>query len=144
MKQEECPYEVVVWFSARDVDLLDTGPKAVRPKGLSASDFAKVYTKLVGYNIVSQRGSEAEGYLSKEMSQADDFVKLFIFDNFETTINPIELYRWIDTYIRPPNKVLITSRERSFTGDYAVQVSGMSEDECRKLIQSNRLLKNEF
>ena len=137
MKQDECPYNVVVWFSARDVDLLDTGPKDVRPKGRSASDFAKAYTQLVGHKDVSTHGPEAEEYLAKQMGQAEDFVKLFIFDNFETTTNPIELYRWIDTYVRSPNKVLITSRERSFTGDYAVQVSGMSEDECRTLIRSN-------
>ena len=80
---------------------------------------------------------KAEDHLAAQMSEADGFVELFVFDNFETTTNPIELYRWIDTYIRPPNKVLITSRERSFTGDYAVQVSGMSDDECRELIGSN-------
>ena len=32
-RQEECPYQVVLWFSARDVGLLPSGPKTVRPHG---------------------------------------------------------------------------------------------------------------
>ncbi len=66
---------------------------------------------------------------------------LFIFDNFETIGNPIEVYTWVDTFIRPPNKILITTRHREFKGDYPVQVTGMKEDEINKLIEvtANRL-----
>jgi hypothetical protein len=42
---------------------------------------------------------------------------LFVFDNFETVRSPAELYIWIDTYVRPPDKVLITTRFRDFKGD---------------------------
>ena len=38
--------------------------------------------------------------------------------------------------MRPPNKVLITSRVRSFKGDYALQVSGMTDEECHQLISA--------
>ena len=136
MEQSDCPYNLVVWFSARDVDLLPSGPKAVQPKGLSANDFTAEYARLVGYENSRSTNTKCEDLLTSQMSEKDNFIELFVFDNFETTTSPTELYRWIDTYIRPPNKVLITSRERSFTGDYAVQVSGMSDDECRELIRS--------
>ena len=77
-------------------------------------------------------------HLVKEMGtqSESDFTKLFIFDNFETASDPFDLYRWLDTYICPPNKVVITSCERRFTGDYAVNVPGMTDDECRALIRS--------
>jgi hypothetical protein len=59
---------------------------------------------------------------------------LFVFDNFETVKSPIELYFWIDSYLRLPNKALITTRFREFKGDYPVELFGMSSDECRILI----------
>ncbi|MBK7906944.1 MAG: hypothetical protein IPJ78_10330 [Gemmatimonadetes bacterium] len=59
-----------------------------------------------------------------------------MFDNFETVSNPNELFRWIDTYIRPPNKVLITTRTRDFVGDYPIEVLGMTESEARELIRT--------
>ena len=135
MENEDLPYGLAIWFSARDVDLLQTGPKSVNPQGLTTRDFAEEYIRLMGSPV-----SEVDvvGHLADEMGTRDesDFTKLFIFDNFETASDPFELYRWLDSYIRPPNKVLITSRERRFTGDYAVSVHGMTDDECRALIHS--------
>ena len=135
MTQQDCPYEVATWFSARDVDLLPSGPKLVRTKGVSVRDFATEYIKLLGTDV-GGKGTEAANYLATQMGKDSDFPGLFVFDNFETTSNPLELYQWIDTYVRSPNKVLITSRERRFTGDYTVQVDGMNEDECLSLIAS--------
>lgn len=69
------------------------------------------------------------------MSEAGDEPTLFVFDNFETVRSPLELYRWIDTYIRSPNKVLITTRSRDFKGDYWLMVGGMTEDEFEELVR---------
>ena len=132
MKQDSCPYGVAIWFSARDVDLIPTGPKLVRTKGVSVKDFAKEYANLLG----EDSAPNAQDFLASQMGNNPEFKGLFVFDNFETTSNPLELFQWIDTYIRPPNKVLITSRERRFTGDYAVEVAGMNDDECHELINS--------
>lgn len=46
-------------------------------------------------------------HLVKEMGtqSESDFTKLFIFDNFETASDPFDLYRWLDTYIRPQIKL---------------------------------------
>ena len=59
---------------------------------------------------------------------------MFVFDNFETTQNPIEMFNWIDSFIRLPNKTLITTRLREFKGDYPLEVAGMKEPEARQLI----------
>ena len=46
----------------------------------------------------------------------------------------LEAFRWLDERVRGPNKVLITSRENHFTGDYGVSVPGMTDDEAEELI----------
>lgn len=136
MESEDCPYEVVVWFSARDVDLLQQGPRIVQPHGVSVDDFAREYVRLVQPNSQHPKGFKAVQFLASEISGESIGPTLYIFDNFETTSNPNEIYTWLDSFIRPPNKILLTSRQRQFTGDYAVQVGGMTEDECEKLVDS--------
>ncbi len=143
MERDSCPYDVAIWFSARDVDLLTDGPKLVRTKGVTIRDFAAEYIKLTEPSMVESgdKKTRVEDYLATQMGVDSEHTGLFVFDNFETTSSPLELYQWIDTYVRPPNKVLITSRERRFTGDYAVQVNGMNRDECYSLIDSVAALR---
>ncbi len=59
---------------------------------------------------------------------------LFVFDNFETMRNPVDVFNWLDSNIRLPNKILITSRFREFKADYPIAVSGMEGPEARALI----------
>ena len=134
IRSKNCPYDVVVWFSSRDVDLLDHGPKAVRAQGVSISDFAKEYSKLLTPGEMYVRGFKPQDYLAKQLAGKTTGPTLFVFDNFETTTSPIEIFKWLDTYVRGPNKVLITSRDRRFTGDYVVPVQGMTYSEAKTLI----------
>jgi hypothetical protein len=41
-------YDVILWFSARDIDLTISGPKVVQPRVLADSDIAQEYMTLVG------------------------------------------------------------------------------------------------
>jgi hypothetical protein len=41
-------YDIVLWFSARDIDLLISGPKVVQPQVLSERDIAEEFNKLLG------------------------------------------------------------------------------------------------
>ena len=131
---DSCPYTVVVWFSARDVDLLPSGPKAVRPGGLSIDDFATEYASLLEPSEMKSKGFSREEYLGKQLAGETIGPTLFVFDNFETTTSQVEVFKWLDTYVRRPNKVLITSRSRGFTGDYEVQVPAMVQSEAEELI----------
>jgi hypothetical protein len=66
---------------------------------------------------------------------------LFVFDNFETVRSPVDLFQWIDTNIRLPNKAVITSRFREFKADYPIEVFGMEQGEAEALVaQTARLL----
>ena len=48
-------------------------------------------------------------YMEEQLSQSEVGPILFVLDNFETVNDPVEIYNWLDTYIRNPNKLLITS-----------------------------------
>ena len=128
---------LVIWFSSRDIDLLDHGPKQVTPDVLTLDDVAKAYKQVMG---TSSKESPIN-LLASALSSPGNDPTLFVFDNFETVRAPDELFGFIDDRIRPPNKVLITTRKRSFKGDYPIEVSGMEWAECISLIddQARRL-----
>lgn len=135
-------YDVVVWFSARDVDLASTGPKAVRPSIVSREDIAEYYAGLAYTGSTRPKGATARIEFERQLQKCDLGRALFVFDNFETTDNPIELFGWLDTFIRLPNKILITTRLREFKGDYPVTVSGMTDAEAAALIAQSSLHLN--
>jgi len=132
---EEGKFEAIIWFSARDIDLLSSGPKNVAPHVLTESDMAKEFVRLLEPSDADTKEFKEIEYLSSSLTKSPlDGPTLFVFDNFETVRNPVELFTWLDTYIRLPNKVLITTRINEFKADYPVNVSGMSEQECVELI----------
>jgi len=127
-------FELIIWFSARDIDLLIDGPKQVQTKVINIEDIAKEYCILLDNNLKTK---DAVQFFSDEMTKNSFGTALYVFDNFETVTNPIEVFEWINTYIRNPNKVLITSRiSRNFKADYPIEIQGMNDEECRELIKT--------
>ena len=128
-------YEVIVWFSARDIDLTDTGPKIVQPKILTKRQICDEYVQLIG-ELVELPTELSTETVARHMRQCPHGgPTLFVFDNFETVIDPEDVYKWLDTNIRLPNKILITSRfSRTFQADMRIAVPGMENDEARALI----------
>lgn len=138
-------FETMVWFSARDVDLTIAGPKVVRPSFLTEKEIAEQYLGLVKilYND-NQKIKSAVDFMAARLR--DDLLgpTLFVFDNFETARNPVDLFQWLDTHVRLPNKVVITSRFREFKADFPVEVQGMEREEVEELIdRTSRRLKIE-
>ncbi len=132
---DEERYEPIVWLSARDIELLPDGPKPVKPAVSTIDNMARLYCGLVlPEGDVGKKEFDTRKYFEKQLLDCELGKCLFVLDNFETVQNPVETYKWIDTYIRHPNKVLITTRLRNFKGDYPVEVSGMSELEAKELI----------
>ena len=133
-------YTAIIWLSARDIDLQLTGPKPVRPLVYSPKDMGKLYASLVlPQETLNSKSFNAQAFFEQQLQKNDIGPCLYIFDNFETTQNPIELYSWIDTYIRLPNKVLITTRLRDFKGDYPIEVRGMEDSEARTLVKQTAI-----
>ena len=130
-------FQAILWFSARDIDLLASGPKPVKPNVLDEKDIATGFVKFMNPAEASAKGFKAIPYMEENLTKGAIGPILFVFDNFETVKNPAELFTWIDTYIRLPNKVLITTRFREFKADYHIDVTGMSDEESSELIRSS-------
>ena len=127
-------FEAITWFSARDIDLLASGPKPVAPRILSSDDIADQYAELVlSQSDLSNRNFDRKSHFQARLGDSTQEPWLFVFDNFETVQNPQEMFNWIDTYVRLPNKVLITTRLRTFKGDYPLEVQGMNHQEAKML-----------
>ena len=144
-------FNVIIWLSARDIDLLTSGPKQVKPHVIDEKGVADEFTLLMNPSESSARGFNSTDYLHENLNKGSAGSILFVFDNFETVRNPIELFTLIDTYIRNPNKVLITTRFREFKADYHIEVGGMNDFEAEELIQRtsisleiNSLLTKEY
>ena len=134
---ESGSYFAVVWFSARDMDLLPQGPKAVRADILTTEDVAVAYTNLMQpAQEKKTRRSALDAWTQALAARDDGMPKLFVFDNFETVADPTELYSYLDHYIRLPNKVLITTRMRDFKADYPVEVRGMTRAQFDTLVSA--------
>ena len=128
-------FEAVLWFSARDIDLKQEGPKRVAPDVLTQKDIADQLVDLLTPQGANEKGFNDETFLNQALSGgADGGPFLFAFDNFETVHRPIELYHVLDTYVRLPNKVLLTTRMRDFKADYPVAVAGMTREEFEELV----------
>lgn len=129
-------FELVVWFSARDIDLLPTGPRTVSPGVLSPDNIAEQFVLLVRPKDEAHTNkTNHREYFQQQLAESDGGATLFVFDNFETVHNPVEMFTWIESHSDLPNKVLITTRLRDFKGDFPLEVHGMTEEEARTLIE---------
>lgn len=141
----DSPYEYIMWISARDIDLLAEGPKTVAPDVSSIDDIAKLAMKnLVEILDISDEGAKnPKGYFQEILTSGiENSNTLFVFDNFETMSSPADTFTWIDTYIRPNNKALITTRTRDFVGDYPIEIGGMETGEAHELIAQESIRLN--
>lgn len=129
-------FDAIVWFSSRDIDLSSNGAKLVHANVITNKDIANYYSRLFkSTEELKKKDFDSISYFQNQLTQSDAGSTLFIFDNFETVDNPIETYKWVDTFIRSPNKLLVTTRLRDFKGDYPLQVQGMSQEESMELIE---------
>lgn len=131
----EADFDIILWFSARDIDLLEDGPKQVKPQILTKKDIAKDFDRLVKGLITRKKEESVETFFERTLRTPEHGKILFVFDNFETITNPTSNFLWIDQHIRLPNKVLFTTRHREFKGDYPIEVKGMEKGEALELIK---------
>lgn len=130
-------FSVIIWFSARDIDLTMSGAKSVQPSVVTDREIANEYCALIGEPPKESPGKfNSLGLLTEHLRQNPNGPTLFVFDNFETVRNPVDLFKWIDTNIRLPNKVAITTRFRDFKADYPIPIKGMETVEAAALIQN--------
>jgi hypothetical protein len=134
VKPDSAPYGVILWMSARDIDLLESGPKSVSPRVVRKGEIARAAVELLEPRERHHHGFQPETYFQTILASGAAGPTLFILDNFETLESPSDVFNWVDTHIRLPNKVLITTRFRDFAGDYPIEVRGMTDEEALRLI----------
>lgn len=131
LSDEETPqFDHILWLSARDLELHPSGATDVRR---AVSDLQSV-AKAVGRLLEVETTVESLASLLQAQMQGGSRGILLIFDNFETLDDPKEVHRFLDTHTHIPNKIMITSRERAFKGDYPIEVGGMEFDEAASLL----------
>ena len=135
--REPAPYDVILWISARDIDLLESGPKPVSPRVITRRDISRAAAELLEPSDSSSKEFEPDAFFEGCLAEGAAGPTLFVLDNFETVQNPEDVFRWIDTHVRPPNKVLITTRFRDFNGDYAIKIGGMTEEQASGLVDQH-------
>lgn len=131
------PYDVVLWISARDIDLLDHGTKPVQPKVIGEDDISSAAVELLEPEDRFLKTFSATKFFETCLTHGAAGDTLFVLDNFETMRGPADVFAWIDAHIRPPNKVLITTRIRDFRGDYHIDIGGMNDAEARLLVDGH-------
>ena len=136
-EHEHLPYDVILWISARDIDLLESGPKPVSPRVITQQDISRAAVELLQPSARSSKRFDPGAYFQGCLAEGAAGPTLFVLDNFETVQSSADVFRWIDTYIRPPNKVLITTRFRNFVGDYPIEVGGMRDEQAVRLIDQH-------
>jgi hypothetical protein len=124
-------FEHILWFSARDVELRPTGPTRVKPAVVDLTTVCRAYGDL--FNTETSTDD-----LARVLREPDGNGKgsLFIFDNFESIVEARDLHEFLDTHTHMPNKVLITSRERSFKADYPIEIRGMERAEAGRMLHN--------
>ena len=64
-KQQDPSYQIVLWISARDIDLLEFGPKPVSPKVVTESDIAEAAMELLETSGADDKNVDPSSLLSK-------------------------------------------------------------------------------
>ena len=131
------PYEVILWISARDIDLLESGAKPVRPRVVTQDDISRAAVDLLEPKERFSPGFNATRYFEECLREGAAGNTIFVLDNFETVQSPVDVYAWLDTHVRLPNKILITTRIREFRADFPVDIGGMTEEQASLLVDQH-------
>jgi tetratricopeptide (TPR) repeat protein len=127
----------VIWFSGRDIDLDESGTKNVQPDVTTEAEIADLFTDFMNPMGSSDKNFDVKRFFRDSLSSSNlGEPILYVFDNFETMKEPVELYQVLDSSIQLPSKILITSRFREFRADYPVEIRGMSSIEFSELVDS--------
>lgn len=131
------PYDVLLWISARDTDLLESGAKPVRPGVINQIDIARAAVDLLEPTERFSKDFDPTRYFENSLTSGTAGKTLFVLDNFETVQSPADAFAWVDAHVKLPNKVLITTRIRDFQGDYPIEIGGMNEEQANALVEQH-------
>jgi hypothetical protein len=127
-------FDSIIWMSSRDIDIHESKTQRVQPDVQSFEEVGNA-----GMHLFESAGEVIEEpnpelWLESVLSSDSYGSVLWVLDNFETMHIPSDVYKKIEKCLRPPNKVLITTRHRDFNGDYSIEVKGLEPSEYRAMV----------
>lgn len=131
--QENAPFEALLHLSAKDLELsTDEGIRHLKPTLFSLEDFLDRILHLFEHAEYCQADIEERKRVVIDILSA--FKTLLVLDNMETITDGriMEFVRGL-----PPTsqtKVLLTSRRRTSTWEYPIQVTEFDEDEVQEFV----------
>jgi GTPase SAR1 family protein len=131
----ECdhPFEGIIWFSAKDRKLSDTGIHDIEPSIKNINQLIKDILELIdedGFEKFELGNSPEETYINYVLSYFENNNYLVIIDNLETILGNEPL---IDFISKIPTKVLITSRKGLGRLDQPYALKDMNVENAVKL-----------
>ena len=137
-------FDVVLWFSSRDIDLRPGGAYEVDPDVTTVDDICQTAQKLLEDTGTVIKGSSSSDILLQNILHSNESGRvLWVLDNFETVKDQKSVFDLFDQYLHHrknnSHKLLITTRHRFFYGDYPVQVDGMSKSEFKSLVKKEMI-----
>jgi hypothetical protein len=127
-------FDSIIWMSARDIDIHESQTQRVQPDVQTFEEVGKAGMQLFesAGEVIDEKNPEL--WLQAALSSEEFGSVLWILDNFETMRDPSAVYKTIEKCLRPPNKVLITTRHRDFVGDYPIEVKGLEIGEFKEMV----------
>lgn len=127
-------FDVVIWFSARDVDLLVGGPAPRRRDLADLDGIVRTFVALAANEELDHKRAAEFFATTVDGNRPGAAHYLLVVDNFETFDSPAAVHQFLDETVVLPSKVLITSRHQTFQGDFPLEVRGMEEEEAQSLV----------
>ena len=128
-------FDQILWLSARDLELKPSGSSEVRRAIPNLDSVCKLLSDFLDIEPTI----ESLAQLLQDPSAVATNGMLWIFDNFETLDDPQGIHKFLDTHTHIPNKILMTSRERAFKGDFPIEVGGMEFPEAKELLKQEAI-----
>jgi hypothetical protein len=89
---EQGQYAAMIWFSARDIDLLPDKPLPVAPSVLTQLDVAREFCRLTEPEGRSDKSFRHTAWFEECLREPQFGSTLFVFDNFETMQHPFDVF----------------------------------------------------
>jgi len=132
--REDFGFDVVLWFSARDIDLLNHGPQPRQRDIADLDALAIEFARIMGEPQLSAEVSQQNLIASIGEARDGDPRFLLILDNLETFDSRVQIQHFLDQHVTLPSKVILTSRHDDYQGDYRLPVAGLDRDQSSTLL----------
>jgi LuxR family glucitol operon transcriptional activator len=132
---KQCPFDIVIWVSAKTTALTARGVEEIKD---ALSDYQQVIGGIVGH--FGMQSTTLEENISIIMEYIDVYRTLIIIDNLETIQNES-----ISEFIRAAQmkcKIAITSRIGLGELEYRRSLLGLSGSDCAKMIRELATVRN--